>query len=85
MYEFACAACGERFEGLVPAGTESADCPGCGAAGAPRVLSAHSAPAKLALGPGAKRAQERRNADLRRRAKADFATRRRRAGGSGAG
>lgn len=39
IYEFQCASCGERFEELSPAGTESADCPACGTAGAERKLS----------------------------------------------
>ena len=39
IYEFECAACGERFEELSAAGTESATCPACGAEGAERRLS----------------------------------------------
>jgi len=39
IYEFECAECGERFEALVDAGTESAECTNCGAAGAQRRLS----------------------------------------------
>ena len=39
IYEFECEECGERFESLVDAGTEAAECPNCGAAGAQRRLS----------------------------------------------
>lgn len=39
IYEFDCGECGERFEQLVAAGTELADCPACGAGGAERRLS----------------------------------------------
>jgi putative FmdB family regulatory protein len=39
IYEFECGECGERFEALVDAGTEAADCPICGTAGAERRLS----------------------------------------------
>lgn len=39
IYEFECAACGERFEELSAVGTESATCRACGAEGAPRRLS----------------------------------------------
>jgi putative FmdB family regulatory protein len=40
IYEFECGGCGERFDRLVDAGTESADCPKCETAGAERRLSA---------------------------------------------
>jgi putative FmdB family regulatory protein len=79
IYEFLCAACGERFEELVAAGTESASCRACAARGAERVLSAQATPFRLVKGPGDTRKQERRNAELGRRAKADFKERRRRA------
>ncbi|MCB0875791.1 MAG: zinc ribbon domain-containing protein [Solirubrobacterales bacterium] len=39
IYEFECGECGERFERLVPAGTDNAECPACGAPGAGRRLS----------------------------------------------
>ncbi len=39
IYEFECNSCGERFEALVDAGTEAAQCPACGAAGAQRRFS----------------------------------------------
>jgi putative FmdB family regulatory protein len=40
IYEFLCKKCGRRFECLVPMGRErEASCPGCGAAGAEKLLS----------------------------------------------
>ena len=84
IYEFRCQSCGERSETLAEAGTEEAECRACGAPGATRVLSAPASPMPLVGGPGAKRAQERKNAVLHRNAKADFKARRRaREGGSG--
>lgn len=40
MYEFDCPECERRFESLSAAGTESAECPECGHAECPRVISA---------------------------------------------
>ena len=79
IYEFRCDECGERFEALVAAGTESARCRNCGAEGAGRVLSAQAAPFGLVKSMGAARRQEGRNAELRTRTKADFVARRQRA------
>ena len=39
IYEFECGECGQRFEDLVAAGTETAKCPSCESAGATRRLS----------------------------------------------
>jgi putative FmdB family regulatory protein len=78
IYEFRCEACGERFETLVDVGTTSFECRLCGAAGARRVLSAQAAPLAHVKSPPATRAQERRNAQLRDRTKADLAAKRRR-------
>lgn len=39
IYEFECGACGERFEELAAAGTETTACPSCGAKGAERRMS----------------------------------------------
>ncbi len=39
IYEFECGNCGERFEELAAAGTESSSCPACGIEGAERRLS----------------------------------------------
>lgn len=39
IYEFECDGCGARFEDLVAAGTEEAECRQCGAAGARRRMS----------------------------------------------
>jgi putative FmdB family regulatory protein len=79
IYEFRCGECGERFEALVSMGTERADCRLCGAGVAPRVLSPQAAPMSMVRSPGATRGQEARNAELRRRTKADFKARRQRA------
>ena len=59
IYEFRCDRCGERFEALVAAGTETAECRQCGAEGATRVLSAAAAPFALAKTGGEARRQER--------------------------
>lgn len=77
IYEFRCEACGERFEALVDVGTGSVECRLC-AADAMRVLSAQAAPLAHVKSPAATRAQERRNAQLRDRTKADLAATRRR-------
>ncbi len=79
IYEFRCGSCGERFEALVDAGTETEACRVCGEKGAQRVLSAQAAPFGLVKTPGSARAQEQRNAQLRDRTKADFKARRKRA------
>jgi len=79
IYEFRCDACGERFEALVDSGTATTACRACGAARARRVLSAPAAPMHLVQSPGAARSQERKNAQLRARTKADFAAKRQRA------
>lgn len=76
IYEFVCGTCGERFESLVDLGTESAPCRGCGAEGATRVLSAQAASMQLVKSRGEARKQERANAALHRRTKADFKQRR---------
>lgn len=81
IYEFRCEACGERFEALVAAGTESAECRECGSARTVRVYSAQAAPMSIVKTPAETRKQERRNAQLRERTKADFTARRRRAKG----
>jgi putative FmdB family regulatory protein len=77
IYEFRCGSCGERFEALVDAGTETEECRLCAAPGAVRVLSAQAAPFSLVHTPGSARKQEARNAQLRTKTKADFKARRR--------
>ena len=79
LYEYRCAACDGRFEALVDAGTESVDCRLCGAGETTRVYSAQAPGFSLVQSPGDKRRQERANTELRRRTKADFKARRRRA------
>jgi putative FmdB family regulatory protein len=78
IYEFRCDACGERFEALVEVGTEAAECRACGVAGARRLMSAQAGPMSLVRSPAANRRQEARNAELRKRTKADFKARRQR-------
>lgn len=79
MYEFDCAECGERFEDLVPAGTESIECRHCGSERTRRALSAPSSAWKLVKTPGAARQQEIRNAKLHSETKARFKEARRKA------
>lgn len=80
IYEFECGECGERFEGLVPAGTEQAACPACGAAGAPRRLSSF-APTRQPTPAQKRRIEDRRGIDrdgARERFKAGLAKHRER-------
>jgi putative FmdB family regulatory protein len=79
MYEFRCGACGERFEALVDAGTETVDCRLCGAADTRRVYSAQAAPMSLVKPAGERRKQERANEKLRADSKTRFKESRRRA------
>jgi putative FmdB family regulatory protein len=79
IYEFRCGGCGERFEVLVDAGTESAECTLCGVQGAERVLSPQAPSFGLVKSGGETRRQEQRNEKLRQRTKADFKARRKRA------
>lgn len=79
IYEFECEACGSRFEQLTPAGTQSARCRECGAERTRRVLSAQARPMKLIKSRADTGKQERSNERLRKRTKADFKDRRRRA------
>jgi putative FmdB family regulatory protein len=80
IYEYRCGECGERFEDLLPAGAPAPACPRCGAARAERLFSAQAAPFEIAGTPGSRRKQERENAKLHARAKADFKARRQRTG-----
>jgi putative FmdB family regulatory protein len=79
MYEFDCDACGERFEDLVSAGTESTECRLCGSGETRRVLSSPGAPWKLVKTPGAARQQEAKNAKLHAATRARFKETRRKA------
>ena len=79
IYEFRCESCGERFEALVDADTESSECRSCGSGTTRRVLSAQAAPLTVVKSPGETRKQERANARLRERTKADFKAKRQRA------
>ncbi len=79
IYEFECERCGARFDQLVDAGTASVACRECGAERTRRRYSAQAAPLELVKGPGGRRRQEARNAELGKRAKAEFKQRRKRA------
>lgn len=72
MYEFDCEECGERFEDLVAAGTEHAECRHCGSEATHRVLSAPGAQWKLVKTLGSARKQELANAKLHADTKAQF-------------
>jgi putative FmdB family regulatory protein len=90
IYEFDCAECGERFEDLLPAGADGAECRHCGSSDTRRVFSAPGAPLKLVKSRGAARKQEAKNAKLHASTKARFKESRRKAreakkgGGAGA-
>ena len=79
IYEFRCGACGERFEALVDAGTETIACRICGSEQTQRLFSAQAAPMHLAKSGGELRRQERANAKLRTETKQRFKEARRRA------
>jgi putative FmdB family regulatory protein len=79
IYEFRCGACGQRFEALVDAGTETVDCRLCGSADTRRVYSAQAAPMSLVKSPGDRRKQERANEKLRADTKTRVSESRRRA------
>jgi putative FmdB family regulatory protein len=85
IYDFVCESCGARFEELVPAGTESAPCGACGHEHTRRAYSPQAATPRLVKSPGGARRQERENAKLRERAKADFSRRRKAARGRAPG
>jgi putative FmdB family regulatory protein len=72
MYEFDCDACGERFEDLVPAGTQTTECRHCGSGETQRVLSVPGGSWKFVKTPGAARRQEVRNAKLHSDTKSRF-------------
>jgi putative FmdB family regulatory protein len=72
MYEFRCGACGERFEALVDAGTESHDCRLCGEPGAPRVMSEPAPPFRLVKTGTQYRRQDAKNRVLHEKTKSDF-------------
>ena len=77
IYDFECDECGARFEALVDAGTSSAACRNCGSERTHRRYSAQAASFQLVKSPGEARKQEARNAELKKRTKADFKRRRR--------
>ena len=79
IYEFRCASCDARFEGLVPAGTESIPCTDCASTETVRVFSAPGAPLHLVKSKGEVRKQERQNAKLHADTKARFKAARKKA------
>ena len=79
IYEFRCGQCEARFEALVAVGTESEECPECGAAGAPRVMSAPAELPKFVKSPAGNRRQEAKNRKLHEATKRDFKQKRQRA------
>ena len=86
IYEFECGTCGERFDELTAAGTETAACPACGTEGAERRLSSFGLSRQPT--PNQRRRMEDSrgtNRDgARQRFKSDLARRReRKPGGSG--
>jgi putative FmdB family regulatory protein len=76
LYEFECDECGARFEELVAAGTMAVACRSCGSGRTHRRYSAQAASPRLVKSRGDARKQEARNAELKRRTKADFKRRR---------
>jgi putative FmdB family regulatory protein len=61
IYEFQCEKCGERFEELVAAGTESLACSACGSAETIRVIaSSISPPSRLPRGARVRDSESRR-------------------------
>jgi putative FmdB family regulatory protein len=79
IYEYRCEDCGAAFEKLATAEAEETACPECGSDGVRRAFSAPAAPQRLVKSPGEARRQERRNAQLRERTKANFKAARQRA------
>jgi putative FmdB family regulatory protein len=79
MYEFRCGSCDARFELLADTGTDDATCPECRTEGAERILSSPGAPFKLTKTGADRRKQERSNEALRKRTKAEFKAKRKRA------
>lgn len=88
IYEFECGQCGARFDELVPAGTEAAACPSCGAPGAQRRLSSF-AMSRQPTGRQQRRMEDARGTNrdgARKRFKRNLAeAREKRPGGSGGG
>lgn len=85
IYEFECTECGERFEELSDAGTETATCPSCGAAGAERRFSSFGLSRQLTANQR-RRMEDRRGTNrdgARQRFKKNLSkSRERRSGGS---
>ena len=76
IYEFECDECGARVEQLLDADAVVAACPECGSQHTTRRYSAQAAGFQLVKSQGEARRQEARNAELKKRTKADFKARR---------
>lgn len=81
IYEFECGSCGARFEELVAAGAGEMECPGCGAAGARRLLSNVSPPGRQPRGARVRSGEsQRREREAARQDRVADARKRRAAG-----
>jgi putative FmdB family regulatory protein len=81
IYEFKCVECGELFERLLDAGTDTCACPACGAAGAPRRFSSFGVASRQLTPRQRRRLEDKRGIDrggARTRFKRDLARRRER-------
>lgn len=77
IYEFECEECGARFEQLLDADAARPACAECGSERTKRLYSAQAASPRLVKSTGEARRQEGRNAELKKRTKAQFKERRR--------
>ncbi len=82
IYEFACAACGNRFEELTASGTVAIRCPSCGSDETERVLSPQAPPRRLGRsGPRVRSDESRRREREAARGERLAETKRKRAAG----
>ena len=77
LYDFACSACGQRFEERTEPG-ETAPCPACGGRETRRLFTPIPPPAKLGLRGRAARESDARRADREATRKERFTEERRR-------
>lgn len=81
IYEFECEECGDRFEELVPAKTESLACPICGSPQTHRLLSVLSPPGRQPRGARVRSAESVRREREAARGERLAATKAKRAAG----
>jgi putative FmdB family regulatory protein len=81
IYEFECGECGARFEELIAAEAPAPACPGCGAAGARRLLSSVSPPGRQPRGAAVRSDESRRRQREAARGERIAESRKRRAAG----